>query len=145
MKHLEHILHRYLSERHVFILSLIFFSIRVFFHGHWQLTGHQGKRGHHLLFHSTTSTRSQTFRQLFVTLYVWWLSYFNGTACIYQIATRWDLPPSRITTWLIDDVTIVFICLRVKWFSFFVNGIWDEKPVGSKSHRLSPLYYKRTN
>ena len=33
-----------------------FFSIRVFFHGHWQLTGEQGKRGDHLLFHSTTST-----------------------------------------------------------------------------------------
>ena len=30
-------------------------------------------------------------------------------ACIYQIATRWDLPPCRITIWLIDDVKLVFV------------------------------------
>ena len=32
-----------------------FFSIRVFFHRHWRFTGQQGKRGGHLLFHSTTA------------------------------------------------------------------------------------------
>ena len=36
-----------------------------FFHGHWRLTGQQGKGGDHLLFHYTTSTRSGTFRHLF--------------------------------------------------------------------------------
>ena len=137
MKHLEYILHRHLSQRQVLILSLIFFSIRIFFHGHWQLIGHQGKRGDHLLFHSTTSTRSQTFRHLFATLHVRWLSHiFNRTACIYQTATRWDLPPSRITIWLIDDATIVLFVYVWNDFSFFVTGIWDGKPVGSKSHRL---------
>ena len=36
------------------------------------------------LFHSTTSTRSRTFRYLFATLHVRWLSHiFNRTACIY--------------------------------------------------------------
>ena len=44
-----------------------FFSIRVFFHGHWQLTGQQGKGGDLFLFHSTTSTRSRTFRHLCAT------------------------------------------------------------------------------
>ena len=30
----------------------------------------------------------------FTTLHMRWLSHiFNGTACIYQAATRWDLPP----------------------------------------------------
>ena len=29
---------------------------------------------------------------------------------VYQTATRWDLPPYRITIWLIDDVTLSF-CL----------------------------------
>ena len=45
------------------VISLFFcfcFSIRVFFHGHWQLTGQQGKGEDHFLFHSTTSTRSRT-------------------------------------------------------------------------------------
>ena len=40
---------------------------------------------------------------------------FNRTACIYQAATRWDLPPYRITIWLIDDVTFDF-CLLICWF-----------------------------
>ena len=99
----------------------IFFSIRVFFHWHWRLTGQQGKGGDLLLFHSTTSTRSRTFRYLFATLHVRWLSHiFNRIACIYQTATRWDLPPYRITIWLIDDVTLIF-CLFTWWFdsSFF--------------------------
>ena len=66
------------------------------------------------LFHSTTSTRSRTFRHLFATLHVRWLSHiFNRTACIYQAATRWDLPPYRITIWLIDDVMLIFVCLLV--------------------------------
>ena len=47
--------------------NTIFFSIRVFFHGHWQLTGQQQKGGDHLLFYSTTSTCSQIFRHLFAT------------------------------------------------------------------------------
>ena len=66
-----------------------FFSIRVFFHRHWRLTGQQGKGGVHVLFHSTTSTRSRTFRHLFATVHVRWLSHiFNRNACIYQAATR---------------------------------------------------------
>ena len=48
----------------------VFFSIRAFFHGHWQHTGQQGKGGDHLLFHSSTFTRSWTFRHLFVTVHV---------------------------------------------------------------------------
>ena len=89
----------------------IFFSIRIIFHGHWRLTGQQGKGGDHLLFHSTTSTRSRTFRHSFATLHVRWLSHiFNRTTCIYQTATQWDLPPYRITIWL-TDVMWIFACL----------------------------------
>ena len=128
-------------------INFFFFSIRIFFHGHWRLTGLQGKEGDHLLFLSTTSTRSQTFRHLFVTLHVRWRSHvFNRISCIYQTATRWDLPPYRITIWLIDDVTLNF-CLFKWWFdsSFFVTAIWDWRPVDSNSHWLSPLYYKGTD
>ena len=93
------------------VSAVIFFSIRIFFYEHWRLTGQQGNRGNHLLFHSTTSTRSRTFRHLFATLHVRWLSYiFNSTACIYQTATRWDLPPYRIAIWLINDVILIFAC-----------------------------------
>ena len=105
----------HLPKRHVFLEFLVEkkafhfsnrglgFSTRVFFHRHWQFTGQQGKGGDHRLFHSTTSTRSPTLRHLFATLHVRWLSHiFNRIACIYQTATRWDLPPYRITIWLID-------------------------------------------
>ena len=131
-----------------FVCNLwVFFSIRVFFHEHWRLTGQWGKGGDHLLFHFTTSTRSQTFRHLFATLHVRWLSHvFNRPACIYQAATRWHLPPYRITIWLIDDLTVNF-CLFTWWFgsSIFVIAIWNGKPMDSDSHQLSPLYYKRTD
>ena len=101
---------------YMLFLSLLFFSIRVFFHGHWRLTGQQGKGGNNdFLFHFTTSTRSRTFRRLFATLHVRWLSLiFNRTACVYQIATQWDLPPYRITILLIDDM--ILICLFTWWF-----------------------------
>ena len=114
-----------------------FFSIRVFFHGHWRLTGQQGKGGDHLLFHSTTSTRSRTFRHLFATLHVRWLSHiFNHIACIYQTATLWDLPPYRIT--ILIDWWCDIKCLFMWWFdsSFFVIAIWVGKPVDSNLHRL---------
>ena len=57
------------------IIHIFFFSIRIFFHGHWRLTGQQGKGGDYLLFHSTTSTRSRTCRYLLATLHVRWLSH----------------------------------------------------------------------
>ena len=125
--------------------KLIFFSIRVFFHGDWQLTGQQGKGGDHFLLQSTTPTRSRTFGHSFATLHVRWLSHiFNRTACIYQTATRWDLPAYRITIWLID-VMLIFVCLLVDLNLGFVIVIWHEKPVDSNSHRLSFLYYKQTD
>ena len=87
-----------------------FFSIKVFFHRNWRFTG-QGWG--HLLFRSTTFTRSGTLRHLFATLHARWLSHiFNRTPCIYQTATRWDLSPYRITIWLIE-VMLVFACLFV--------------------------------
>ena len=48
----------HLGSYAILIQQKFFISIR----------GQQGNRGDHLLFHSTTSTRSQTFRHLFATL-----------------------------------------------------------------------------
>ena len=91
-----------------------FFFYQGFLHRHWRFTGQQGKGGDHLLFHSITSTRSRTLRHLFATLHVRWLSrIFNRNACVYQTATRWDLPPYRITIWVID--WWCNICLFTWW------------------------------
>ena len=81
--------------------------------------GTAGKGRDYLLFHFITSTRSRTFRYFFVTLHVKWLSHiFNRTACIYQTATQWDLPPNWITIWLIDDLMFMFVYLLTMWFLF---------------------------
>ena len=65
-------------------------------------------------FHSTTSNRSRTLRPLFATLHVRWLSrIFNRNACVYQTATRWDLPPYRFTIWVID--WLCSVCLFSWW------------------------------
>ena len=128
------------------VKALLFFSIRVFFHRHWRFTGHQEKGGDHLLFHSTTSTRSRTLRYLLATLHVRWLSpIFNRNACVYQTATRWDLPPYRNTIWVIDWWCNV--CLFTGWIHsrFFVTVIWYGNSVDLNSHRQSPLYYKWTD
>ena len=131
---------------YIYVYIYIFFFYQDFLSR--TLTTHRtaGEGRAHLLFHSTSSTRSRTFRHLFATLHVRWLSrIFNRNACVYQTATRWDLPPYRITIWLIDDVILIFVCLLVDLILGFVTAIWHEKPVDSNSHRLSSLYYKRTN
>ena len=93
----------------------LFFSIRVFFHRHRRFTEHHRTASEGRVFQSSTSIRSRTFRHLFATLHLRWLSHiFNCTACIYQTATRWDLPPYPITIWLIDWWCRV--CLFTWWF-----------------------------
>ena len=106
---------------YIYVQVGIFFSIRVFFHGHWRLTGQQGKRGDPFLFQSTTSSLSQTLRHLLATLDVRWLSHvFNRTACIYQTANRWDLPPYRNIIWLIDDAKLVFVSFTWRFNTTFL-------------------------
>ena len=47
--------------------------------------------------------RLRKLRNLFATLHVRWVSrIFNRNACVSQTATRWDLPPYRITIWEVD-------------------------------------------
>ena len=126
--------------------SLDFFSIRAFFNGYWRYAGQQRNGGDLLLFYSTTSTLSRTFRHLFATLHVRWLPHiFNRNGCIYQTVTRWDWPPYLITIWFIDWWCNV--CLFTWWFDsrFFVTAIWHGKPLDLSWHRLSPLYYRQTD
>ena len=90
-------------------------SIRVFFHGHWRLTGQLGKGGYHLFITLYLFTPCHEHSDTcFPTLHVTWLSLiFNRTTCIYQAANRWYLPAYRIFIWLIDDVMLFFVCLLV--------------------------------
>ena len=131
---------------YIYVYIYIFFFYQDFLSR--TLTTHRtaGEGRAHLLFHSTSSIRSRTFRHLFATLHVRWLSHiFHRNACIDQTATRWDLPPYRITIWLIEYLILIFVYLLVELIFRFVTAIWHEKPVDSNSHRLSSLYYKRTD
>ena len=88
-----------------------FFSTRFFFTSNDDSTRQQGQGGDRLLFNPTTSTHSQTFRHLFATLHVRWLSHiFNRNTCIGQIATQWNLPPYWITIRLIG-MMLIFVSL----------------------------------
>ena len=45
----------------------------------------------------------------------------------YRAATQWDLPPYRITIWLIDDVMLIFVCLPVGLIQGFCYGDLREQ------------------
>ena len=96
------------------------------------------------LYHFHPLTNIQT---LFATLHVRWLSHiFNRNACIYQTATRWDF--TTLSNYhLIDWWCEVCFSLFTWWFDtrFLLQQSWYGKPVYLNSHRLSPLYYKRTD
>ena len=86
----------------------------------------RGKEENHLCFHSTTSTHSRTLRYLFASFACeMTITYsFNRNACVYQTATRLDLPPYRITIWLIDWWRNV--CLFTWWIDsrFLLQRFW---------------------
>ena len=93
---------------HVIIL---FFFYQDFLHRHWRFTRQQVKEGNHLLFHSTTSTCSQTLRHLFANLHVRWLSRILIATFVFtrllldKIYHLIELP----FEWLIDYA--MFVCL----------------------------------
>ena len=101
---------------------LFFFLSRFYFTDIDDSQDSRGKGGNHLLFHSTTSTHSRTLRHLFTTFHMRWLSrIFNSNVCVYQTATRWDLPPYRIAIWLIDWWCNVFCLLDELILGFCYN------------------------
>ena len=72
--------------------------------------------GRGTIFYSTLPLPLSSHQYLdiyFATLRVTWLSYIsNRTACIYQAAPQWDLPPYRVTICMTDDVMLI-VCLLV--------------------------------
>ena len=87
--------------------SVIF--IRVFFHRHWRFTGQQGKRGGHLLFHSTTAHEHwDIYLQLCMwdDYHVFLIATLVFTRLLLdEIYHLIELP----FDWLIDDA--MFVCL----------------------------------
>ena len=80
---LQHFLYHFICCTTIFFLSGFSFT---------DIDNSQDSRGREGTFfsHSTTSTCSRTFRQLFATLRVRWLLHiFNRTACIHQTTTWW--------------------------------------------------------
>ena len=82
---------QYFSKHRFFF---VFFSTRVFFHGHWQLTGQQGKGGDLFLFHSTISTRSRTFRHSCATF----ARFLDICQCAFKPFKFYNLFPCYICT-----------------------------------------------
>ena len=133
-----------LNQRVVSLLTKLLFKYNFFFF----LSGFsftdtgdsqdsKGREG--TIFYSTLPlpSRPRTFRHLVATFYVRWLSYiFNCTACIYQTVTRWDLPPYRITIWLIDDVKLVFLCLLDDLILSFCFSNLDTGNRWARTHTL---------
>ena len=150
-------LKRHFSNLFTILDILLFFFSFFFYQGFLSRTLHlteqQGKkgRGSSFFFHSTTSTRSRTFRHLFATLHVRWLSQiFNRTPCIYQTATREDLPPYRITIWLIwlcdfsflvslrDDLILAFL---LQHLFFYINIYTLNKKICNHQAYIYMLWY----
>ena len=101
----------------------------------------RGREGNHLYPTLPLPPAHEHSNIYFATLHVRWQSHIsNRTAGIYQAATRWDLPPYRITVWLIDNVMLIFVCLLVDLIQGFCHSY-----VILNSHRLSFLYYRRTD
>ena len=130
----------------VTLQHFFFFFYQGFLHRHWRFHRTAGEgRGPSFIpfYHFPSFTNIQTF---IATFHVRWLSHiFNRTARIYQTAIRWGLPPYRITIWLIDDAMLVFVCVLDDLIQGFCYSNWHGKTVDSNSHRLSSLYYTRTD
>ena len=111
-----------------------FFSIRV-----THRTAGEGRGPSFIpLYHFHPLTNIQTFICSFACEMT--ITYSNRTACIYQTATRWDLPPYRITIWLIDDVILIFVYLLVELILGFVTAIWHESDKSAKYEKLGKYW-----
>ena len=103
---------------HVFVfLFFVFFSIRVFFHGHRQI-----KREGTVFYSTLPLPSSDEHSDIYLQLCTW--DDYRIFLIATLVFTRRDLPPYRITIWLIDDVMLIFVCLLVDLISGFITAIW---------------------
>ena len=100
-----------------FNLVFVFFSITVFFHGHWQI-----KREGTIFYSTLPLPSAHEHSDIYLQLCTW--DDYRIFLIAMLVFTRRDLPPYRITVWLIDDVMLIFVCLLVDLISGFVISIW---------------------
>ena len=126
----------------IYFFLCIVFSMRVFFHGHWRLTGQQGEGGGHLfipLCHFHHFTNIQAFTCNFACEMTYFYSHRLYLPDCYSIRFT-TLSNYHLNDWWCD--VSFFFCVSDDLILAF---LWDGKPVDSNSHWLSPLYYKRTD
>ena len=142
-----HLLQNFMDVKLLFINFRRFFFLSGF--SFTDTDNSQDSRGREgtILFHSTTSTRSRTFRHLFATLHMRWLSHTFSLHCLYLP----DYYTMRFTTlsnyYLIGWWCDVDFCLFACWFyfTFCYSYMTWEKLVDSNSCRISSLYYNQTD
>ena len=97
-----------------YIYIYIYILYQCFLHRHWRFIAQQGKRGDHLLFHSTTSTRSRTLRHLQLCMWDDYHVFLIATLVFTRLLLDYiyhliELP----FVWLINDA--MFVCLFTWW------------------------------
>ena len=108
--------------------------MKLFFLSAFSFTGtddSQGKGGDHLLFHSTTSTRSQTLRHFFANLHVTWLSRIFNRKRFPRISKN-RLNTSLVFTILLLDEIYHHVELPFDWLIDDAIGVCmlDELALG---------------
>ena len=117
-------------------IILAFFFYQDFLHRHWRFTGQERKGGDHLIFHSTTSTRSEHWH-IYLQLCMWDDYHVFSITTLLFTATRWDLPRYWIAIWVIDwwcnICLFVWIDTRFLLQRFGIGNRWiwtciDDQP-----------------
>ena len=130
------------------VLSLcfsFFFFYESFLHRHWRYIEQQGKGGDHLLFHSTTSTSSQTLRhylqlRMWDDYHVFLIATLVFTKRLLGEIYHFIKLPFQ---WLIDDV--MFFCLLDELIQGFCHSDLTLETGGFELASTITLVYKRTD
>ena len=125
--------------------SCNFFLIRVFFHGHWRLTGDsRGREG--TIFYSTLPfPPAHKHSDIYLKLCMWDDYHIFLITPLVLTATRQDLQTYRITIWLIDDVMLTVVCLLADFILRFcyVYLTWETGRLEFASTIILVLQAKR--
>ena len=116
--------------------KFFFFSIRYFFHRHWQFTGQQEGAIFISIYHFLMLANFQAFVGI---LHMEWLRRICNRIACNQTAFPWNLPPMNyhfIDWWWNVNFCL---CTRCGWFLVFISTIKYRNSVNLNSHRLSPL------
>ena len=119
-------------------------SIRVFFHGYNSRNDSQNSRGRKgTIFYSTLPLPpAHEHPDIYLQLCMW--DDYDLFLFATLVFTRLLLDKFYHLIELLFNMSYNFLFVYLICFWVFVTAIWHGKQVDSNSHRLSPLYYKRT-